>query len=275
MSKFNTIPTEYNGIQYRSLSEARWAVFFDSMQIMHYYEPEGFVFSGGEIKYLPDFYLPDTDTYFEVKGVMDDKSMMKIRKFIMECKKPIVIGYPDMTFQCSVYWGEQDDELEIDYYQDALIASKMESAISFCGKCGKPMFFDFIGLYKCKSCGVYDGDHYLCPMVDGTLRDCRGVNNDANEVLQKLTAARWAKIEYGELFNKNSVFKLKDHVNSSVIYIYKNDEDYSVAYKDGMGRAMFGNQIKMNEEATRLLVFSVGKEDRLEEFRKWCRYAIP
>lgn len=60
------IETLYNGYRFRSRLEARWAVFFDEAGIKYQYETQGF--TDGEEKYLPDFYLPDFDTYAEVKG---------------------------------------------------------------------------------------------------------------------------------------------------------------------------------------------------------------
>ncbi len=58
--------TKYNGIIYRSRLEARWAVYFDLLEVPHMYELEGFKLSTGEI-YLPDFYLPDAHIFCEVK----------------------------------------------------------------------------------------------------------------------------------------------------------------------------------------------------------------
>lgn len=60
------IETEYNGYKFRSRLEARWAVFFDAADIEYEYEPEGFEGEGGN-RYLPDFYLPESQMYVEVK----------------------------------------------------------------------------------------------------------------------------------------------------------------------------------------------------------------
>lgn len=65
MSAISVIPTVYNGIQFRSRLEARWAVFFDAVGLEWEYEPEGY--TDGEISYLPDFWLPGIDMFFEVK----------------------------------------------------------------------------------------------------------------------------------------------------------------------------------------------------------------
>ncbi len=61
------IQTSYKGCKFRSRLEARWAVFFDSLGIIWEYEKEGFVLSTGDT-YLPDFWLPQLDCFFEVKG---------------------------------------------------------------------------------------------------------------------------------------------------------------------------------------------------------------
>lgn len=60
------IETEYDGHKFRSRLEARWAVFFDAAGIIYEYEPEGFE-DEDKNRYLPDFYLPESQTYVEVK----------------------------------------------------------------------------------------------------------------------------------------------------------------------------------------------------------------
>ena len=60
------IETEYSGYKFRSRLEARWAVFFDALQINYKYEDEGYELSDGEL-YLPDFYLPEFKVFVEVK----------------------------------------------------------------------------------------------------------------------------------------------------------------------------------------------------------------
>lgn len=60
------IPTRYSGIVFRSRTEARWAVFFDSVGLRWEYEPEGYIL--GDTAYLPDFLLRDIKLFIEVKG---------------------------------------------------------------------------------------------------------------------------------------------------------------------------------------------------------------
>lgn len=79
--KIKAIETFYNGYKFRSRLEARWAVFFDHIGIKYLYEPEGYKMSDGTM-YLPDFYLPESDSFFEVKGVMTDIDRHKIGTFL-------------------------------------------------------------------------------------------------------------------------------------------------------------------------------------------------
>jgi hypothetical protein len=60
------IETRYAGCRFRSRLEARWAVLFDVIGLEWQYEPQGFDTPYGA--YLPDFYIPDWDTWMEVKG---------------------------------------------------------------------------------------------------------------------------------------------------------------------------------------------------------------
>lgn len=83
MNEIQAIPTKYNGYQFRSRLEARWAVFFDALNIRYDYEHQGFDLAGtvmhsgerlpcewlgpDDLWYLPDFYLPDYGCYVEIK----------------------------------------------------------------------------------------------------------------------------------------------------------------------------------------------------------------
>lgn len=71
------IETRYAGCHFRSRLEARWAVFFDHLNIKWEYEPQGFQIFGDHY-YLPDFYLPDTGTWVEVKGTFGPTELATI-----------------------------------------------------------------------------------------------------------------------------------------------------------------------------------------------------
>jgi hypothetical protein len=63
------IETQYRGYLFRSRLEARWAVFFDALQMEWQYETQGYEL--GDCRYLPDFWLPQIDAFVEVKGDPD------------------------------------------------------------------------------------------------------------------------------------------------------------------------------------------------------------
>lgn len=60
------LPTIYNGVTYRSRTEARWARFLDELGVAFEYEAESFNLDGSW--YLPDFWVPAWNLYIEVKG---------------------------------------------------------------------------------------------------------------------------------------------------------------------------------------------------------------
>ena len=63
-------PTLYNSITYRSKLEARWAVFFSSLGVIHSYEPRTFYFpehSGDLHQYTPDFGILTEYDFIEIK----------------------------------------------------------------------------------------------------------------------------------------------------------------------------------------------------------------
>ncbi len=61
------IPTTYAGVTFRSRLEAEWAHNLTWWRIAWSYEPGGVELPSGA-RYLPDFHLPDIDTWLEVKG---------------------------------------------------------------------------------------------------------------------------------------------------------------------------------------------------------------
>lgn len=61
-----SIETPYKGVDYRSRTEARWAIFLEALGLNFTYEPEPFDINGEW--YSPDFYLLDMNyQYIEIK----------------------------------------------------------------------------------------------------------------------------------------------------------------------------------------------------------------
>lgn len=111
---FEPIPTRYAGRFFRSRTEARWAIFFDACGIPWQYEPEGFELSGGKL-YLPDFWLPAFQAFFEVKGVIPtEEEREKCRDLSYITRRMVLLaeGQPEERFQIRIFIeGEEDEEL--------------------------------------------------------------------------------------------------------------------------------------------------------------------
>jgi len=63
----------------RSSWEVAYAKYLDKQGIKWQYEPK--TFDLGKTTYTPDFYLPDSDTYVEIKGYFRNKAKIKISLF--------------------------------------------------------------------------------------------------------------------------------------------------------------------------------------------------
>lgn len=82
------IETRYQGYRFRSRLEARFAVFFDALNLHWEFEREGFDL-GEHGYYLPDFYVKtehETAWFIEIKGdLSDEKSVNKALQLDREC----------------------------------------------------------------------------------------------------------------------------------------------------------------------------------------------
>lgn len=111
------IPTVYNGVQFRSRTEARWAVFFDALGIRWFYEHEGYQLpehcdgdqTYAPCNYLPDFWLPEigkhygsrsAGTFLEVKGqppTDTERSKCRALTELTSITSYIAVGGPGQT----------------------------------------------------------------------------------------------------------------------------------------------------------------------------------
>ena len=106
------IETEYNGFLFRSRLEARWAVFFDTLNVKYGYETEGFEVNG--VRYLPDFYLPDYNCWIEIKPrIINEQESYKYTNFAKEIndKFIVIMGTPkENSYQIKLLSYKDDDD---------------------------------------------------------------------------------------------------------------------------------------------------------------------
>jgi len=91
------IETQYGGYKFRSRTEARWAVFFDTIGFKWQYEEDGYELANGRW-YLPDFKIitPNQKIYYcEVKPIefdnFENDNIYDYRLFTKLVNKPIII----------------------------------------------------------------------------------------------------------------------------------------------------------------------------------------
>jgi hypothetical protein len=112
INKITPIETIYNGYRFRSRLEARWAVFFDNLDIQYEYEKDGYDL-GNEGWYLPDFYLPNmrSGMFIEVKPMEEDSdnsiASKKIEALTKLTGKDSAIVFGDPFEQVARYGGDQ------------------------------------------------------------------------------------------------------------------------------------------------------------------------
>lgn len=93
------IDTPYKGHLFRSRLEARFAVYFDELNVKWEYEKEGFELGNG-LRYLPDFYLTDFGIYVEIKpSKYSLKEHQKCKKLAVLSQKIVVeaLGLPSVN----------------------------------------------------------------------------------------------------------------------------------------------------------------------------------
>lgn len=155
------VKTTYKGMEFRSKLEAKYARCFDKLGIKWVYEERNYMFDDGTC-YAPDFYFPELDMFFEVKGIMDDKSKHKIicLRNEGEC---VIVGGPDGHM--TLYDGKQRDLLlhEPDFEDDDDWDICWNG---YCINCHRHIFVNAWGSYACPACGFYKGNGNELPDTD-------------------------------------------------------------------------------------------------------------
>lgn len=110
-TSFRVIETLYKGYRFRSRTEARWAVFLDTLGLEWTYEKEGFDLEG--TWYLPDFWLPRLNAWIEIKGLRPTAAEVdKARKLASATtyKVLIVAGQPwQADYDIMLAWPDRDE----------------------------------------------------------------------------------------------------------------------------------------------------------------------
>ncbi len=157
------IPTLYKKIYFRSKTEARWACFMDCLGVAWEYEPKTFHFQvdGEDVWYLPDFWLPGTGRWFEVKGTHDDREACyrKHQGLARETERDVLVfvGFPAPPFSRSTRCEDGGDGGHV-WFGGLGIRFDSGRQWCVCKKCGE-VGIEFEGSWdRMKCCQKTDDD---------------------------------------------------------------------------------------------------------------------
>lgn len=232
LSKYS-IPTEYKGITFRSRLEAQWADWFDDHDIKWEYEPEGYKlpWKNSTIKYLPDFFLPEMNSFFEVKGVMEEFDKEKLFALARAVR------------------NERKDGLERVFVGGLEVGKDL--ALVHADE--KSKGFGYLGLAKCENCQRY---FFINPVSSGICLYCGHANEEKAE---EAMSEAFHTSDYFESLNgvvrkpkeKRSPFALlcKDHFR--IIFELPELRDRTL---EQLGRILSNEKHLSNEES---LLFTI------------------
>lgn len=110
------IETLYEGVKYRSRTEARWAALFRFCRLAVEYEAEGFDLDGEW--YLPDFRVQAPRSFIEIKGEAPTRGeVRKASKLALVARAPVLIlsGAPVVSMEFRhVFICPYGDEVTVD-----------------------------------------------------------------------------------------------------------------------------------------------------------------
>lgn len=179
------IQTKYKGYRFRSRLEARWAVFFDALGVRWEYEKEGYKLSDGSY-YLPDFYLPDNQLWFEVKNEnVTEADLKKFYKFTDSGASAILAkGMPSENMMELHCWDVSENSGGQSTWNVDVFTVNENKIVFFV--LGSPEW------YFEKTLGTDDILENKIEVVFGLKRQCLPI------VTKAIEAARSARFEHGE-----------------------------------------------------------------------------
>jgi len=186
------IQTKYAGCLFRSRLEARWAVFFDHVGVTWRYEPEGFDLDGDW--YLPDFYLPEIEKWFEVKGTKPtDHEGELARKLAISHRNDVIVAWGDIP-RITDSKGMDDQSWDVVSRE----APGQRDLVCYNYDSGSAFWDFWYGWCICVHCGKpgieYESRSARICKHDASDRDHTG---DHPRLLAAYTAARSARFEHG------------------------------------------------------------------------------
>jgi len=189
------IETIYNGYRFRSRLEARWAVFFDTLNISWEYEKEGYDLGNG-VSYLPDFWLPTLNYWIEIKGKFPTPEEISKLDKLTEGK----FGH------AFIFSGEVGLWRMRNVYENHMLVNTIFEGTSIMGKDEYGWDGDW-RILECPTCGLIQVSQWWCPATwaqcgceDPYTEDMRinDIQQKTPRLIAAYKAARQAQFEHGK-----------------------------------------------------------------------------
>lgn len=176
-----SIPTVYNFVRYRSKLEADYARAFDTLRLPFSYEREGHYF--GDVFYFPDFYLPKSRQYVEVKGVFEPNDCRKIQALLAnvparphtndDCPDVRIIAcVPEGHFLGWVRGAYRNRDFSVNADNETFLQKDSRRVeLMRCGVCRGWWFCDPEWSWRCQCCGAYDGNGHVEKVIQSPFPD--------------------------------------------------------------------------------------------------------
>ena len=169
MPALKPIETVYRGYRFRSRLEARWAVFFDTLELPWKYEDEGYEL-GPAGWYLPDFSFEQVFTEIKPKGYPSDRTQLL-------CEQLATCSDKGVQLVCGDPWP---DEYEGFYFAPNAGLVYIDAAFYCCPGCG--------------AVGMSGLNSQLCWTCGGQYQ----FGFASKSLMRAYAAARGARFEHGE-----------------------------------------------------------------------------
>src|SRR5665648_473140 len=208
------IETVYKGYRFRSRPEGRWAVFFDKLGVEYQYELDGYFLPKelgkteavlyfpehgdgfGDLRYLPDFWLPKLELFVEIKGENpSEKEYAKAHRLQKLTGNEVAllgpVPYPQLIDNWAVLKGYQT-------YQ-----SNFMYGDGYVGVCGGDFPYAFCECPFCRVIGfTFDGRSARigcgCEQHKQVANGDKTYNNATPRLVAAYARARQARFEHGE-----------------------------------------------------------------------------
>lgn len=174
-TEYQAIPTEYNGVEFRSKLEAKTANALDNIGIEWEYEPQFYQLSNG-LWYKPDFWLPAVGIFVECKAEPYQDAVAKAHCLASDTVRAVLI----MGYEWAKAFKPWGDEI-------AVVDQDCGFFLAKCRECGCWYLTSGAESYECPNCGYYDGDRTFSDEIHFD-----GVTDLFNEG-QRLAAVRYAE----------------------------------------------------------------------------------